>query len=311
MYPYVLMILVVFMYAGNLLIGKAINDLPPLTITFFRLLIAFTVLLPIGYRSVINHKSLFLENKKPVLALSLSGIALFNTFIYASLQFTSSSNAAILESAIPAVTVIFSIYLLKEKINQIQSAGVLLSLFGSIWVIVDGRLFQITHLQWNIGDIIMVGAILSWALYSIFVKLYMFRFPPYGAVLVITGAGVIFLLPAVIVEWMILGIPAIFSREYVAGLLYLGIFPSFIALIFYNRAVELLSASKASIFLNLLPVVTMLGAGLWLGEKITRMHIIGASIVMIGVLLTTQGGRLRGKKKLTDQTAVLERKTQK
>nr|WP_256521901.1 DMT family transporter [Halobacillus sp. A5] len=286
------MVLVVFMYAGNILIGKAMNDLPPLTITFFRLLIAFLVLLPIGYRSVLTHKSAFLKNKKPVFVLSLSGIALFNMSIYGSLQFTSSSNVAILESAIPAVTVILSIYMVKEKINKAQTLGILLSLFGAVWVIVDGRLLQLGSLQWNVGDFIMVGAILSWALYSIFVKLHMFRFPPYGAVLVITGIGMLLVMPAMFIEWLFLGVPDLMQWPYVLGLLYLGVFPSFIALIFYNRAVEMLSASKASIFLNFLPVITMAGAGLWLGEQITHMHIIGAGIVMAGVLLTTQGGKL-------------------
>ncbi|WP_431802147.1 DMT family transporter [Halobacillus andaensis] len=238
-----------------------------------------------------------MENKKPVLALALSGIALFNTCIYGALQFTSSSNVAILESAIPAVTVILSIYLVKEKINKFQSLGILLSLFGAVWVIVDGRLFQLGNLHWNAGDLIMIGAIVSWALYSIFVKLYMFRFPPYGAVLVITGVGLAAMVPAVAVEWIAVGVPDLLRMDYIGGILYLGIFPSFIALIFYNRAVELLSASKASIFLNFLPVVTMAGAALWLGEQITPMHITGAVIVIAGVLLTTQGGKLTSREK--------------
>ncbi|MCP3032205.1 DMT family transporter [Halobacillus sp. A1] len=285
------MICVVFMYAGNILVGKALNDLPPMTITFVRLAVAFIVLFPIGYRSVWRNKTVFLANKMPVFVLALSGITLFNTSIYGALQFTTSANVAILESAIPAVTVILSVLILKEKVMKVQWIGVVLSLFGAVWVIIEGKLLQLAALEWNIGDFIMISAILSWAVYSLFVKLHMFKFPPYAVVLVITGIGLVLLFPAVVVEWWMTGVPSIDKPGHFIGLLYLGIFPSFIALILYNRAVGLLGASKASIFLNFLPVVTMAGAALWLGERITWMHIFGTIIVISGVLLTTQGGK--------------------
>src|SRR5690625_3910303 len=152
----------------------------------------------------------------------------------------------------------------------------------------DGGIFQLAAVHWNIGDAIMLGAILSWAIYSVFVKQYMHLFPPFGAPLVMTGISVVLLLPVVIIEWIILGIPGLGSINYLTGFLYLGIFPSFIALIFYNRAVDLLSATEASVFLNFLPVVTMAGAFLWLGEKITFMQGFGSLVVIAGVILTTQ-----------------------
>lgn len=73
----------------------------------------------------------------------------------------------------------------------------------------------------------------------------------------------------------------------------MGIFPSVLALIFYNRAVEILNPSQASIFLNFLPVITMIGAYFWLGETVTVTQIVGALAVIGGVLLTT---RVKGKR---------------
>ncbi|WP_256464133.1 DMT family transporter [Halobacillus amylolyticus] len=282
------MIIVVMIYAGNILIGKAISELPPITITFFRLLIAFVVLFPLGYRSAWKYRDRFFKYKKPVLVMALSGLALFNTFIYGALQFTTSSNVAILESIIPAITVVLSAFMLKERLKGIQWGGVGLSLIGAIWVVMDGNILKLTVIDWNVGDLIMIGAIITWAVYSVMVKKYMHKFPPYAAIFVMTGISLIALLPIVIIEWSIIGIPAMGDSNFIIGLLYLGIFPSLIALIFYNRAVALLGASQASIFLNFLPVVTMIGAYLWLGEEITVMHVIGAGIVIVGVLLTTQ-----------------------
>lgn len=286
-YPYILLIFVVIFYSGNILVGKAINELPPLTITFFRLLVAFIVLFPLGFRSAWNNRSTFLMHKKPFMLMGVTGILFFNTFIYVSLQFTSSTNVSVLEAMVPAVTAVLSFFLLKERLRGVQWAGVILSLLGALWVVMNGNILQLTSVDWNVGDAVMIGAILSWAIYSIMIKKYMHLFPPFGVIFAMTGISSAILIPFVAVEWLIIGIPS-FETYHIAGLLYLGIFPSSIALIFYNRAVELLSASRASVLLNFLPVVTMFGAYVWLDETITVFKVIGALAVIIGVIFTTR-----------------------
>ncbi|MRG85785.1 DMT family transporter [Salinibacillus xinjiangensis] len=290
MRSYIFMSIVVIIYAGNILTGKAMNDLPPFTIAFFRLLVAFAVLLPFGYRTAIKQRAIFWDHKKPFLFMTLTGITFFNTFIYGSLQFTTASNVSVLETFIPVVTVLLSAWLLKEKLRYIQWAGILLSFFGAIWVVMDGNVLSLATTNWNIGDAIMIGAIVCWAIYSILVKRYMTLFPQFGALLVMSGISVIILLPFVVIEWIVLGVPYLGTLDHIMGLMYLGIFPSFIALILYNRSVEDLGASQASIFLNFLPVVTIAGAYIWLGESMTIMQIVGALGVIAGVIMTTQFG---------------------
>lgn len=290
MRAYLLCILVVIFYSGNILTGKALNELPPFTIAFFRLAIAFLVLLPLGYRSAWQLRSVFAKHLKPLLILTLTGVTFFNTFIYGALQFTSASNVSVLESAIPTATALLSAWLLRERLRGIQWFGVSLSLFGAVWVVLDGRLLEITSMGWNPGDVIMLGAIISWALYSIAVRRYMHLFPSYGALLVMTGLSVVILLPFAAGEWMLGGVPPLGNGSYWWGLAYLGVFPSVVALILYNRAVAILGASQASVFLNFLPVFTMLGAYLLLGEKITGMQILGAGLVIVGVMFTTRSG---------------------
>lgn len=288
MYPYVLLIFVVLFYAGNILVGKAINELPPITIAFFRLVVAFVFLFPIGYRGAWEQRLRFLKHHKPLLLLAFTGITLFNTFIYGALQFTSSTNVAVLESMVPVLTVVLSAFVLKEKLRGIQWGGIVLSLVGAIWVVLDGNVRELLQMEWNVGDVLMVGAIVSWAVYSIAVKQYMHLFPFYGGLLVMTGISILVLLPVVLLEWLITGIPSVLQPDLAFGLLYLGVFPSFIALIFYNRAVALLSASRASVFLNFLPVVVMIGAYFWMGEAVTWMKMTGAFAVIVGVVLTTR-----------------------
>ncbi|ALX48866.1 DMT family transporter [Lentibacillus amyloliquefaciens] len=291
-YAYIMMLFVVIFYAGNILTGRAINELPPFTIAFFRLVVAFIVMLPFGLRSAWEYRHKFLAYKKPLLIMTLTGITFFNTFIYGALQFTTSTNVSVLETVIPAAIVLLSAILLKERLRNIQIAGVLLSFFGAVWVVLDGNIFSIANINWNKGDVIMIGAIASWAVYSIWVKQYMHLFPQFGVLLTMSGISVVVLLPFVLTEWYITGIPTeLMLPPNLMGLAYLGVFPSFIALIFYNRAVSVLGASQASIFLNFLPVVTMAGAYLWLDETITIMKITGTLVVILGVILTTKTGK--------------------
>lgn len=292
----ILSVLVVLFFAGNILVGKAINDLPPFTIAFFRLLIAFIILLPIGLRSAWTHRQQFITHWKPFLIITLTGITFFNTFLYGALQFTSSTNVSVLESVIPAVTVILSVLFLNEKLRKLQWLGVGISLFGALWVVMDGHLLELGTMDWNIGDVIMIGAIFSWSIYSLVLGKYIHLFPQYGILFVMTGISVIVLFPIMLVEWLLVGLPSFGYPNLWAGLLYLGIFPSVIAILCYNRVVNIIGAAQAAMFLNFLPVATMLGAFFWLEETITWMQIIGAAIVITGVTMTTRGDKAKRMK---------------
>ncbi|WP_343033751.1 DMT family transporter [Alkalicoccus luteus] len=288
-----LMILVVLFYSGNILTGKAINDLPPFTIAFLRLLFAFLVLAPFAWRTAWKHRHLFLEKRRPFFWMTITGVTFFNTFIYASLQFTTASNVAVLETAIPAVTILLAAILLSEKLGWRQWTGAAVSGIGALIVVTEGALFTGGGIEWNPGDVLMIGAILCWSAYSLLVKTYMGFFPAFAAVFVMNGLSVVILLPFTAAEWFLLGLPQPGMPE-TAGIVYLGIFPSIIALILFNKAVGEMGAAKASVFLNLLPVFTMTGAAAWLNETIRLPHIGGALIVMMGVWMTASS---RGKDK--------------
>lgn len=228
------MVLVVICYAGNILVGKAINEIPPFTIAFFRVLVAFIVVLPIGLRSAWKHRFTLWEHKRPLIIMALTGVTFFNTFIYGALQFTTATNVSVLETVIPVVTVIFSAFLLKERLRNIQWLGMMFSFLGAIWVVMDGKIFELTSVAWNIGDAIMIGAVLTWVVYSIYVKKYMHLFPPFASLLVMTGMAIIVLLPFVLVEWSVTSVPT-FEFPHLISVLYLGIFPSLIALLFITE----------------------------------------------------------------------------
>ncbi len=287
------MILVVLFYSGNILTGKAINDLPPFTIAFMRLLFAFLLLAPFAWRTAWEYRALFIEKRRPFFWMTITGVTFFNTFIYASLQFTTASNVAVLETAIPAVTILLAALLLREKLGWRQWTGAAVSGAGALVVVTEGAIVTGSGMGWNPGDVLMIGAVLCWSAYSLLVKTYMSHFPAFAAVLVMNGLSVVILLPFIAAEWFLLGIPEPGVPEAV-GIAYLAIFPSIIALLLFNKAVGEMGAAKASVFLNLLPVFTMAGAAAWLNEIVRLPHVAGALIVMMGVWMTASS---KGKDK--------------
>ncbi|MGY4691287.1 DMT family transporter [Salibacterium sp. K-3] len=287
MKAYLLLLLTAVIFSGNIIVGKAINDLPPYTIAFFRTAIAFLVILPLGWKEAKRYKKTFQKEWKAVLGMALTGVAFFNSFIYASLQFTSSTNVAIMEASIPVFTILCSMVFLHERLDQKQWLGVVLSLGGAVWVITEGSWELIRSLGFNTGDVIMLAAVAAWTAYSILVKFHMMKLPVYGSLVVMLAIANITLLPIAAVEWSLGGFPAVWQPDHMMGLLYLGIFPSLIALVFWNKGVEEVGPSQASVFLNLLPVFVMAGSFLFLGETVTMVQVLGALVVITGVFLTT------------------------
>lgn len=300
MNPYLLLIFAMMLYAGNLLVGKPVsNEIPPITLTLLRYVIAFFVVLPLGYKEWKNNKSLWVKEWKAIVALSLSGLVLFNILVYLSLNYTTSVNAAIVESSTPIFALLLGFLLFKEKFTKIQLSGVILSLIGVLSVISKGSLEVILGLSFNPGDLIMLGAMLTWSIYSIFIKQHTWKFPTYGGLLVMSFVAIIVLIPFSATEYQSFA-TVNWSTSVFSGLLYLGVFPSLIALIAYNKGVSAIGPSRASIFLNLIPVFTMVGAILFLGENITWIQLIGATLVISGVIITN-------RKKPSVQPSVLQK----
>lgn len=283
--PHLFLLLVVAIFSGNILVGKALESLPPFTISLGRVFIALLVMLPLGWHQARRGWPVFRRHWRPLLGLALSGVAFFNALIYAALKFTSATNVAILESLIPVVTLVLSVLLLGERFRALQWFGVVLSLGGAIAVIAAGSGTVAMPGGVNPGDLIMLLAVLVWVGYSLLVKEHMARFPRYGGLLVMLIVANLALAPIALLEGAGQVIPRLTAQE-LAGLAYLGIFPSVVALLLYNSALADIGPTRASIYLNLLPVFTMLGAWWLLGERILPAQVVGSLVVVVGVWLT-------------------------
>ncbi|WP_416138051.1 DMT family transporter [Halomonas sp. HK25] len=291
--PHLFLLVVVAIFSGNILVGKALAELPPFTVSLGRVAIALVIMLPLGWSQARQGWPLFRRHWRPLLGLALTGVAFFNALIYASLSYTSATNVAILESLIPVVTLLLSVLFLGERFRPLQWAGVALSLAGAVAVILAGRASEALAGGINPGDLIMLLAVLVWVGYSFLVREHMARFPRYGSLLVMLVIANLALAPIALLEgaWQV--VPGLAPGQW-AGLAYLGIFPSVVALLLYNSALAEIGPTRAAVYLNLLPVFTMLGAWWLLGDRILAVQVVASLVVIVGVWFTIAPAR-RGR----------------
>ncbi|GAB2779186.1 DMT family transporter [Halomonas shantousis] len=287
------LLVVVLLFSGNLLVGKlATGSLPPLTLALGRMVVAFIVVLVCFGHVAWRQRHVLMKQAKALAAMSVTGMALFNAMLYSALRTTEATNVAVLESGIPAVTALVMALFFRERLGAIKWLGVLLSALGAAWTVTDGEPFGILH-RLHIGDAFVAGAIASWVLYSLAVRQWLGRIPFYASLVPMTGIAVMFLAPLALLENALTETVWHLDGEAVMAVLYLGVGPSLIALVCYNRALLLIGPSRTATSLNLLPVVTMV-LGYWLlGTPITSYQIFGAAAVILGVSLVTMN-RHRG-----------------
>jgi len=279
--------IVVLLFSGNLLVGKlATASLPPLTLALGRMVVVFLAVLVCFGHAAWRQRRVLLQQIKALAAMSITGMALFTALLYSALRSSDPTNVAVLESLTPAATALAMALFFRERLGAIKWLGVLLSVVGATWVVADGAPLEILY-RLQAGDALVAGAIASWVLYSLAARQWLSRIPFYASLVPMTGIAVLFLAPLALIENAVVETTWQFGGAVIAAILYLGVGPSLIALICYNRALLLVGPSRTATSLNLLPVVTMVMGYLLMGAPVTLNQIVGALVVIFGVSLVT------------------------
>ena len=169
---YLMLVCATLFWAGNFMVGKFafFSNIPPMSLVFFRWLLVWLILLPFTFREIIKHKEIILDNLPLLFFLSLTSVGLFNSFTYLSLVHTQVINASLFNTAIPAIIILLCFIFKIEKTNKFQIIGLIISVLGILSIITKLNLELILSLNFNKGDIIMIGGVISWGLYSSFLK---------------------------------------------------------------------------------------------------------------------------------------------
>ena len=282
--PYLLLVIAPLCWAGNIVIARGVIDIiPPVTLAFWRWTIASLLLWPVAYRHARRDWQLFMQQWKIMVFLSLVGISGFNTLLYTAVHTTTAINGALIQTTMPAVIILITLLAFKEKVTRLQSLGVGLCIWGAVLVVLRGRLSTFLDLSFVKGDLLMLLAVLLYALYSAFLH----RRPsihPLSFLLYTFVLGALGLVPLYL--WELNTGPAFaLSLDVVASVLYVAAFPSIVAFFCWNRGVELIGANRAGLFINFIPVFASIMAIVWLGESLRAFHLIGMLLIFSGMVL--------------------------
>jgi drug/metabolite transporter (DMT)-like permease len=284
--PYLLLTLTALFWSGNMVLGRGIRaDVPPMALAFWRWALAFALVLPLALPHLKEQWPLLKKGWKPVVILGLIGVGGYNTFAYIALQYTSATNAVLLNSFIPVATIAISWAFLGKHLKRLEGLGVVISMCGALTIVARGDFNVLLHLNLNIGDAWMLLAVAVWAVYTVGLAWRPSGVHPMLMLAAMTAVGLCALLPAYLWE-MAQGRQINVYLGSLASLAYVGIFPSFLGYIFYNRGVGEVGASKASLFIHLMPVFGTLLSAIFLSEIPLWYHYLGIGLIFTGIWLT-------------------------
>ncbi|MFE4523647.1 DMT family transporter [Cytobacillus firmus] len=287
---FLLLIVANMIWGGNFVIGRiGVDFFPPVLFSLMRWLIAFLLLTPFMTKQLKNDWNIIRKHMKILLLLAVTGIAGYNTIIYFALQYTTSINASVVNSTTPLFIAILAVFLLREKLLAHHAAGIILSVFGILFVISKGSVEVFLSWEINAGDFYVLAAVFMWALYSVIVKKYADVLPLVSSFYVSVFLGIFLLAPLSLIEyfWLEAAKP-VFTLPSIGILLYVGFLASIMAFLSWNFGVHIIGAAKAGVFLNLLPVFAIIFALCFTQEKLYLYQIIGGGIVILGVVLSSR-----------------------
>ena len=287
---YIFLILTTLFWSGNFIVGKAASlfEIPPFTLNFYRWIFAWLILAPFTLKEVIDKKNYILKNIKLIIILGITSITIFNSIVYYSLNFTQVISGVLMISTIPVMIIIFCWLFRIEKTNVYQICGVIFSLSGVVVIITRADLNILLNLNFNKGDIWMVVAMFSWAMYSALLRKKKLELSQLSLLQTIITAGLIFLLPAYLAE-LSLGYKANINLPFVLTLTYVVLFPGLASFIFWIKGISIIGSNRSGIFLHLMPIFSTIMAIIIFGEKFMIFHFIGAVLIITGIILSSRG----------------------
>ncbi len=286
---YIFLLLTVTFWAGNFIVGKyaSLYEVPPFSLNFYRWFFAWLILAPFTLPEIIKKKEYIVKNYKLFIILGVTSITIFNSIVYYSLNFTQVISGVLMISTIPVMIMFFSSILKIEKTNVFQIIGVILSFLGVIIIITKANFEILKNLDFNKGDITMVVAMFSWALYSTLLKRQKYELSQISLLQVVISFGLIFLIPVYFIEYQV-GFRIDLNKPFILILLYVVLLPGLASFILWIKGISMIGANRSGVFLHLMPIFSAIMAMIFFNEKFMFYHILGACFIVTGILLSNR-----------------------
>lgn len=285
---YLLLAIVALLWAGNAIVGRAAREaVPPFTLAFVRWTGALVLMAPFAWPRLRADWLVLRRHWPATLLLGLIGVGAFNALLYSGLQYTTATNGVLIQALVPPLILLLAFLLFRERTSLIRIGAALVSAVGVGIIVLHGDLGALLALDLGKGDALVLLGVVCWSLYTLLLR---WRPPvhPLSFLAATFLIGALAMLPLAVVEH--LGGRAVqWGGTALGAFLYVATLPSLVAYLLYNRGVELIGAPRAGQFLNLMP---LFGAGLavlLLGEPFGLYHLIGVTLILIGIIGFSRG----------------------
>lgn len=285
-----LMVMTSFFWSGAFIAGKvSVQEFPPFALTFFRFLFALPFIFTIFFFR--EPKSLIPSARQwpALIVLGFIGTFLYHVLFFTSLNYTTAINSSIIGATNPMVTTLLATLFFSERLTIWRVIGILLSFGGVFLFITNGDLLLISQFHFNKGDLLMLTAVTFFAIYSLLSRRYM---KAYNLSPLMVTAYTFLICVVVAIPFVLWERPAtyLFSTT-VSGwlsILYMSVFASVLGYLFQMVAIQRIGASRTAVFINLVPIFTIILSVTIIGESITLIKLMSAAIVLTGVYLATR-----------------------
>ena len=298
---YLRLALAALLWGGTFVAARGISqDIGPYSAAFLRFFLASVVLIPLVIREESRLPGLDFRQLMAVILLGLSGVFAYNVFFFSGLKTVEAGRAAVIIAANPVFIALFSFLIFRERFSLQKIIGIVLSVSGAIVVISRGDVHAILQGGIGIGELYLIGCVVSWVAYTLIGKKVMIGLTPLVAVAYSSVFGALFLLPGAVIEGVWSSIQTL-NVAIVGSLAYLSIFGTVLGFVWFYRRVKEIGPARAGVFINLVPVSGVFFGVIILGEKLSSSLLIGGLLVLFGLVLTNRtAGEAAIQAKLTD-----------
>jgi drug/metabolite transporter (DMT)-like permease len=281
-----LAVLATLIWSGNFIVARGvIKEIPPISLNFYRWLVASVIIFPFAFKQFKKEWKIIKQSWHYFFWVSLTGIALFNTFVYIGGHYTSAINLALIgTTSSPIMANILSRIFLKEKIGWYKIIGMCLCVTGVLFLLSKGNFNNLATLQFSEGDLWVLLAAFCFAVYNTSVRKKPAAVSTSSFLFTIFCFGTVLLIPFFIWE-LSYSQPVVWNMKLAWVIIYLSLGASVICFWIWNIAIHKLGAGRTALFGNLIPVFSSIEAVLWLNEDFTFNHIISMVIVLTGLLI--------------------------
>jgi len=286
-----LVVLTYFFWSMNIVLGRhAMASMPPVALSFWRWAFASMILLPFTWHHLKRDWPVIRQHLPMLCLLGFTGASGYAFASYWGLQYTQAINGLLIQCTIPLIVGVTTYLVIGDKLSTRQLVGIAISFCGVAVILLRGDPDVLHAISFNRGDLWIIFALLIFAFYSPLTRKFRAPMHPMSFLTMISITGTLVIIPLLIWETIAVGTPP-FDLHSILIFIYMGVFPSIIAYLCFNRSIQLIGPNRVA---QLYPLIVIFGSTLaitFLGERPAWYHLVGTVLIVGGVLLSTRQQR--------------------